>query len=271
MTLPTKDRIIIMVEVEKFPAKAFELACRLAVAHEKGITLLHLSTPKEDQTKADAILAGWVAQYAPQLQQPIDYQILIDTGEDDMQTDFTEFMEEYEQRAVIFELDGNGRYRNCKKALKLCRQLRIPYYFVKPEQKIDYKRVLVPVGFLVEEREKGVFSSGMGRFFQSEILLMTANDYGSRAKENTKGIKTLLDKFSIKYTDIEAKKNSFKVEIEAVKRAEELNAGLLLISASREYGMDDIIFGPKEQKVIGKSTVPVMVINPRKDLYALCD
>ncbi len=271
MTLPTKDRIIIMVEVDRFPAKAFELAIRLSVAHEKGVTLLHLSTPKEDQSNADVILTEWVKQYSSMLQQPLDYQILIDTGETDIQTDFTEFMEEYEQRAVIFELDSNGRYRNCKKALKLCRQLRIPYYFVKPNQIIDYKRVLVPVGFLVEEREKGVFSSGMGRFFQSEILLMTANDYGSRAKENTEGIKTLLDKFNIKYCDVEAKKNSFKVEIEAVKRTEELNAGLLLISASREYGMDDIIFGPKEQKVVDKSTVPVMVINPRKDLYALCD
>ena len=47
------------------------------------------------------------------------------------------------------------------------------------------------------------------------------------------------------------------------------NVSLLMISASRDYGLDDILFGPKELKVI-KSTVPVMVINPRGDLYALC-
>ena len=66
------------------------------------------------------------------------------------------------------------------------------------------------------------------------------------------------------------RKDSFKIEKEAMKKAVELQAGLLMISASRDYGMDDILFGPKEQKVISKSTVPVMVINPRKDLYTLC-
>jgi nucleotide-binding universal stress UspA family protein len=55
-----------------------------------------------------------------------------------------------------------------------------------------------------------------------------------------------------------------------VKRQEELQADLLMISASRDYGIDDIIFGPKEEKIVKKSTIPVMVINPRKDLYALC-
>jgi hypothetical protein len=45
---------------------------------------------------------------------------------------------------------------------------------------------------------------------------------------------------------------------------------MLIISASRDYGLDDIFFGPKELKVIRQSPVPVMVINPRKDLYTLC-
>ena len=99
---------------------------------------------------------------------------------------------------------------------------------------------------------------------------MPAKDYGSRTRKNTDAICTLLDKFALNYQRVEAAKDSFKVEIEAARRVVELQAGLLIISASRDYGLDDIFFGPKELKVIQKSPVPVMVINPRKDLYALC-
>ncbi len=263
MTHDDKDRIVLMADPKSFPKKGFELACKLSAAHQKGITLLLDFTTKDNEEQCRKSLAEMCDAHNGEVEDGLEFHIL--------QEDFTDYLETQEARAVIFELSEDGRYPNCKKALKRCRQLRIPYYFVRPEQEIDYRKVLVPIGFLVEEREKGVFCSGMGRFFHSEILLMTANDYGSRAKENTEGIITLLDKFQIAHQNVTAKKDSFKVEIEAAKRAKELQAGMLLISASREYGMDDLIFGPKEQKVIEKSPIPVMVINPRKDLYALCD
>jgi len=58
---------------------------------------------------------------------------------------------------------------------------------------------------------------------------------------------------------------------EAVAKAEKEKYGIVLLSASRDYGLDDIIFGPKERHLIQKSTVPVLLVNPRGDLYALCD
>ena len=42
-------------------------------------------------------------------------------------------------------------------------------------------------------------------------------------------------------------------------------------AASREYGLDDWLFGPPEQYVICHSPVPVMLVNPRADLFSLCD
>lgn len=275
-----KDHIIMVVDPQYFPKTGFELCLQIANIHNKGITFLYLdNNKKKSRQDTDSIrntLNEWCFSHRNEINGSLCYQILSSEDEESEQEYFTNFIEENEERAVVFELmdkreNPDCLFPNCKRILKFCRQLRIPYYFVKSGQKISFERVLVPVGFLIEEREKGVFSSGMGRFFQSEILLMTANDYGSRAKENTQGIQTLLDKFRLKYTFVKAEKNSFKVEIEAMGRAKELNADLLLISASREYGMDDLIFGPKEQKVIQKSEIPIMVINPRKDLYALCD
>lgn len=256
------EQIYIITDANHYPQKALDLAIQLANTHEKGACFLYI--PGKNKLDREYQLTQWCNQNAPLFKEGITHCTL-EAGDD-----FTDFMERNEAAAVIFELSPESNYNHPKKPLQLCRELRIPYYFVKPDQQISLERVLVPIGFLVEEREKGVFCSGMGRHFQSELLLMTANDYGSRAKENTSSIQSLLDKFQLNYRQVPAKKDSFKIELEAMEQSEALKATLLLISASRDYGMDDILFGPKEQKVIKKSTIPVMVLNPRKDLYALC-
>lgn len=261
-----KQQIFVAAHPNSFPRKGLELAVRLAKAYEKAVCFLGIPTPKEvDTTHYETTFDEWVKRSAaehPDVQ--ICRWVL------DPEDDFTDKMEYTEASMIIFELTDKPPYNKPMRQLELCRQLRIPYFFVKPDQAIGFDKVLVPIGMLVEEREKGPFSSSLGRFFQSEILLMTANDYGSRAKQNTEAIRTLLDKFSLKYQSVKADKDSSKVENEAAKRTGELQADMLMISASRDYGLDDILFGPKELKVIRRATVPVMVINPRADLYALC-
>lgn len=256
-----KQQIFIVTTPGHFPEKGFELAGKLAKAYEKDVCFLGIPDKSEkDLSSYKATFDRWIESKKEKLTVGLNQYIL------NHSEDFTQLMEESEASMIIFEISDKKPVRQ----LEMCRQLRIPYFFVKPNQEIHFDKVLVPVGFLTEEREKGPFSSSMGRFFQSEILLMPAKDYGSRAKQNTDAIQTLLDKFNLKYQHIKATKNSFKVELEAAKKAKELQADMLIISASRDYGLDDIFFGPKELKVIQQSPVPVMVINPRKDLYTLC-
>jgi nucleotide-binding universal stress UspA family protein len=156
--------------------------------------------------------------------------------------------------------------------LNECRELRIPYLFYKDSfASLDMTKVIVPVGFLEEEIEKAQFASAFGRFCNSDIKILLANDYGSKAKTTAEKMKLLFDKFQLNYTQEKASKDSFKVEIESIQIAEKEKAGMIIISASRDYGLDDILFGPKEYHVIRKSPVPVLMVNPRGDLYALCD
>lgn len=256
-----KEQIYVAAHPNHFPETALTLAKTLADAHQKQICLLGVVGAKENSSTYTEGFETWIRE---KFDYAVNYYCLDEDG-------FTDFLEFVEAAVIIFEISDWAPYNKPLKQLKWCRELRIPYYFVKPGQHISFDRVLVPIGFLVEEREKGVFCSGMGRHFHSHIMLMTANDYGTRAQQNTEAIKGVMDKGSLNYELIAAKKNSFKVELEAVDRVMETNADLLMISASREYGMDDILFGPKELKVIKKSVVPLMLINPRKDLYALCN
>ncbi len=259
-----KQQIFLAAHPNYFPEKGFQLACELAKVYEKDVCFLGIPQGKVERIDYLDAFSQWIKAKGENLPVKLNQYTL------DFNEDFTETMEQTEASMIVFEIADEKFYNKPGVQLEMCRQLRIPYFFVKQNQDISFDKVLVPVGFLNEEREKGPFSSSMGRFFNSEILLMPAKDYGSRARKNTEAIQTLLDKFNLRYKYIDATKDSSKVELEASRKTEELGAGMLMISASRDYGLDDILFGSKELKVIRKATVPVMVINPRKDLYTLC-
>ncbi|MBN1462794.1 MAG: hypothetical protein JXQ69_02985 [Paludibacteraceae bacterium] len=262
-----KEYIFIVTTHEAYPEKAVDLALHLSKGYEKPICFVSYLDKKIKATKADieGVHQTWMKQLSEHCKEGLESHVL------DKKEDFHAFMEKAEASMVIFQLSENIGYNKVLTFLKISRELRVPYIFVKPYfAPVKLDKVLVPVTFLIEDREKGPFSSSLGRFFGSELLMMTAKDYGSKAKQHTNAICTLLDKFKLKYQFIEAEKDSFKVELEAVLRSEKLGAGMVMISASREYGLDDFLFGPKELESINQASVPIMLINPRADLYVLC-
>ena len=179
--------------------------------------------------------------------------------------------EEVEASFLIIQ-QANGQGKLIRSLLKDCRELRIPYLFYKDSfPALNLTKVVLPVGFLEEELEKAQFAAAFGRFCGSEIKMLLANDYGSKAATNADKMKSLFDKFDFNYTLDKATKDSFKVEAESIEVAQKEGAGLIIVSASRDYGLDDILFGPKEYHVLKKSEIPVLLVNPRGDLYALCD
>jgi len=181
----------------------------------------------------------------------------------------SEICDELDVSFLFIQLSDNKFIRS---QLKTCRELRIPYLFYKDSfDALDLTKVILPIGFLEEELEKAQFAAAFGRFCGSEIKMLLANDYGSKAVANAEKMKELFDKFDFNYTLEKATKDSFKVEAESVQVAENEKAGIIIVSTSRDYGLDDIWFGSKEYHVIKKSTIPVLLVNPRGDLYALCD
>jgi len=186
-------------------------------------------------------------------------------------SELPEICEQLEASFLVLQLLEN-RSRCIQKQLNACRTLRIPYLIYKDSfPLLDLKKILVPVTFLEEEYEKAQFASAFGRFCNSEIHVLLANDYGSKAKTTADKMTQLFDKFGLNYVVEKAKGDSFKMEKESVVKAEKAQFGCIILSASRDYGLDDMLFGPKEQHLVKKSNVPLLLVNPRGDLYALCD
>ena len=169
--------------------------------------------------------------------------------------------------------------RAIQQVLNECRELRKPYVVITPSMRevTAIRRILVPVSRLEEEIYKAEICTYLARKTGAHIILLQAHDYGSRARQNVGKMVTHIKAVSertdtpISYEIVEASKDSSKVNREAAERQRDFVPDLILLTASREYGLDDLFFGPQERHVIGRALVPVMLVNPREDLFSRCD
>ena len=171
----------------------------------------------------------------------------------------------------------NGSRRDIQHILDACREERRPYVITTPitSNLSPLTSILVPVTMLEEEVYKAEICTYLARKTGAHLILLRANDYGSKAIKNTQRIITHIQTIaertgeSITYEEHIAKGDSFHIHKELHNYSADFQ--LILLTASREYGLDDWLFGPPEQYVIRHSKVPVMLINPRADLFSLCD
>lgn len=180
----------------------------------------------------------------------------------------------------------DGSRRSVQRVLDACREERRPYVVTTPNSLIaqspnSLTSILVPITMLEEEVYKAEICTYLARKTGAHLILLRANDYGNKAKQNTQRIITHIQTIAertgepITYEERIAKGDSFHIHKELPDLSSTFLGGsrwgLLLLTASREYGLDDWLFGPPEQYVIRHSSVPVMLVNPRADLFSLCD
>lgn len=246
------QQILVPFYGKTIPFCALKNAIVLARGFQKEVCLCAMSDSwqKEKMTKSDVVINS------------VSYTQF-------QQTDFVSIVNCTDAIMVVWSDEDRISLNN---QLKLCKDLRIPYLFVSKLglQLTTISKAIVPVGFLMEEKEKGPWANSFGKFFNTEILLLEPLDRGSKAQKNSKFLQRLLLGFKQPFSVIKGKKNSFKIEKEGVLIAEEQDAEIVFITASRDYGLDDLFFGTKEYHILRKSKVPVMVLNPRGDIYVLC-
>ncbi len=214
-------------------------------------------------------------------QTPVQHRLFAETLAQQMGKEFAveaALPEDWEKYAVennvdMFFISCKNNSRTIQRCLNACRDLRLPYVFLTDTMlKIGtIRRILMPVSMLEEEVHKAEIGVHVARFTGAETILLQAKDYGSKAAQNVQKIRGLYDKFEVPYSVELAKKDSFSIVKETADRHKDFVADLSILTASRDYGLDDILFGPVERYAITHSNIPVMLLNPRDDLFALCD
>jgi len=165
-----------------------------------------------------------------------------------------------------------------KIGLKALKESSIPFLFVNgslPEY-LQYKNVLVPVDFRKASKETSLWASYFGRFNKSHIHVLYANETDSdqkmRLTRNVEFFKKFLSSLNVRFSLLEGKSSSWGIWREALTDASKWNGDALIFSGSNTISLLDLLIGLPEKKIIRQAGyLPVLLINPRKDICVLCD
>ena len=156
-------------------------------------------------------------------------------------------------------------------ALKVIVGSKIPYLVIQePPNNIDTLKIVYPVDYRTENKEKLKWVQFLGKIFNIKTyLLTTASKNGtvdSRTKANMVFNKKFLEDKGIDY-EITVASGKISFSQETINFAEDIEASMIMVMTTRDIAFHDYVLGAYEQFIIANSAkIPVLVINPRTDL-----
>lgn len=179
---------------------------------------------------------------------------------------------------VSYRNDVKNHDFHPRNLLKLFRKSRIPYLFVNKDINDEsfYKKIILPIDSTKEAKEKVLWASYFSRFNDAEITVMTPkvkDEYFVRQlNNNQKFIRKIFFNFEVSFQIINTGEKESIIDMKALQTANDENAGLVIVLTTKSYGLFDFFKGPKElHSILNPWKIPVMCLNPRDDLYVLCD
>lgn len=176
---------------------------------------------------------------------------------------------------AIILVAGSG---NFKKYAEAVTESPVPFLFVNEfsDTFSQFKKVVLPVDLRSENSESIVWSSYFGRFNGAALVVVAANqknkDDQKQVNYNAAIAKKLFQKFKIEHKIFKGSKSSFRNAFEALDTALGSDCDLLVILGSSVITPLDWLIGLPEKKIMKKAgNLPVLLINPKKDNYILCD
>lgn len=161
--------------------------------------------------------------------------------------------------------------------LKNMEPSRVAYMICNQKRSIvDYSKVLLPLNNARESKEKTLWASYFARFFQSEITLFyrTYKDslYQKQLNLNLAFARKMLGQFNIIPSNHKSEDRKKLLDLQALDYADKENYGVIICQTTKDKSLFDRIKGLEEEKVLKKlKDKPILFLNPRDDLFVLCE
>lgn len=186
---------------------------------------------------------------------------------------FTEIAEEIGSNIIIKHTSGISGIDKILggKTIKIVGGSKIPYIVVQDKPiRGKIEKVLLPIDYTKESKEKINWLSYLSRFFKPTVYLVTPPTSDDRKlrliKNNLQFAKQILDDKEIYFEHHVCQGNKDFADA-FLDEAKKFDVDMLMIMLPKDFGLTDVLFGSKEQEVIAnKYKIPVMCINPRDDL-----
>lgn len=147
---------------------------------------------------------------------------------------------------------------------------QIPFLVIQePPKRLGFRRVVFPIDFRKENKEKLRWISFLSKYYTSKIYLFRPNAHDYKVRNNLDFAIRFLEGKDIDYEIIKGK-SKFNLSKDAIEFAHEINAEMIVIMLSKKITYAQLIFGLKDQQYISnKYNVPILCLNPRTDLRRL--
>ena len=260
--------ILIPTDFTVIAQYAIELAVPFARLTSTGIVLVHIVKKASDIPDATAKVELEADKASRDYGIPV--QGVVREG-----TIFTTIGETVTELDASLVLMGTHGIKGMQKltgswALKVLITSKVPIIVVQTNPKKSVDRIVFPVDYKRENREKIGWAYYVAKLFNSKVFILRAEP--ARDKKIEQGIRTNLS-FTEKFLrsknvefDVTVAQGKESFDKESLQFAEDIDADLILITTTKGgISKVDFVLGPSEEGVITNSAnIPVMCINPRK-------
>ncbi len=174
---------------------------------------------------------------------------------------------------AILLVANSGEYKKFSKSVT---ESPVPFLFVNPDAEVsEFKKIVMPVDLRKTTSDSSLWSAWFGKFAKSEVTVIASDDKNRDSRQqvtsNIRFSKKLYQEFNVKHKIIKGTRTSLQISYEALNFAHSQKAGLFILLGSSHITPLDKLIGLPERKIIQNAkNLPVLLINPRRDNYALC-
>ena len=154
---------------------------------------------------------------------------------------------------------------------------RVAYLLCPPESKpSNYDKVVLTLNNASESKEKTLWASYFGRFAGSQIVLYYRrykDEYHQKQLNlNIAFARKIFEQFKIPLITLHSENTKTQLDIQASDYAKENNCSLVICQTTKNKSFADRLLGLEEVRVLkNMKKTPVLFLNPRNDLFILCE
>lgn len=262
-----KRKILVPYDYTELSDYAVNHAVVIAKVVEADIVLLHvikdLSDEANDNKRLNDVAEAFIQKYG------VHVEIKIRPGV--IHKAIKIVAETIDAFLVIMKTQpphGSERFLRSRSILVMMGS-KIPFIVVQaPPKRLGFRKVIFPIDFRRENKEKLIWISNLSKYYTSKIFLYKPNAKDYKVRTNLEFSRRFLEGKNIDYEIVTSPKGASFTE-SAIEYANEVESNLIIIMLSKNISRISNLLGLlNEQRFISnKYKIPVMVINPRIELH----
>ena len=231
------------------------------------IILVHITKKEAD----NAVHHTKLAAIAKQIQEKYDIPTSHIVRSGNIFSEITKVINETDAQIAIMGTHGMKGLQKITGswALKVITGSKAPFIVVqdKPLPKTDVTKIVVPLDFKLEEREKLVWTNFIASISKCKFFICYSETgdeiIQKRTISNIKAATSYLEERGINY-ELHQLPGDESIAKETIKFAKQIDSGMIIIMTTKNIKFQDYVLGADEQQIIANdSKIPVMCVNPR--------